>query len=207
MAGVSWAEALSAGSAFLSLITASIALAISRKATEAARQSGRAADAVAAIEAQRWHHEMTPRFTITATPVGPGTDQASLLLTFDGPPALERLDEVQISIRDDGYDHGADRPGGPSAQELAQQVWGPYPFRPGIDVATPDGRTIPGAGMELGGWRKHLLERTPVPHWSPSESWQQRYKNDPARLWVRCQREGHQPWLLTFDVPVTAPKA
>jgi hypothetical protein len=113
MTDVSWADGLSAVSALAGVVTAFIALRISRTANEAARQSNRAADranatadSVAEVERERWHHEMTPRFDVTITQVGSGSDQASLMLTFEGSPALERLDAVEIEIRDDGYTHG-----------------------------------------------------------------------------------------------------
>ncbi|WP_155059114.1 hypothetical protein [Streptomyces blattellae] len=74
MADVSWADGLSAVSALAGVVTAFIALRISRTANEAARQSNRAADqanatadSVAEVERERWHHEMTPRFDVTIT--------------------------------------------------------------------------------------------------------------------------------------------
>ncbi|MFC7981338.1 hypothetical protein [Streptomyces sp. NPDC057336] len=141
MANVSWADGLSAVSALAGVGTAVIALKIGRTANEAAHQSNRAADqanaaakAVAQIERDRWHHEMTPRFDVTIIRLGPATDQASLMLTFEGPPALERLDAVEVKIRDDGYTHGVGL-AGEDIQEIADTVWGPYRFRPGIDGA------------------------------------------------------------------------
>jgi hypothetical protein len=213
MADVSWADGLSAVSALAGLGTALIALRIGRNANEAAHQSNRAADranataeTVAQVERERWHHELTPRFNVTVTRLGPGTGQASLMLTFEGPPALERLDAVEVSVRDDGYTHAGGLAGGPSAQEIADTVWGPYRFRPGIDGVSRNGRDVPAASMELGDWRKLVLERTPSPSWTDPEYWRERYDRDPVRLWVRCRRERHQPWLLTYSVPVSDPQ-
>lgn len=213
MGDVSWADGLSAVSALFSVGTAVVALLIGRSANEAAQQSNQAAeranataDTVAQIERERWHHEMTPRFDVTITRLGPGTDQASLMLTFEGPPALEHLDAVEVSIRDDGYTHGAGLAGEPSAQEIADTVWGPYRFKPAIDGASPNGREVPAAAMELGERRKLVLERSFAPAWADTASWRERYDRDPVRLWVRCRREGHQPWLLTYNISVADPQ-
>lgn len=215
MSDVSWADVLSAVSGVAGAITAGIALRIGRTANEAAHQSNRAADranatadSVARLEHDRWHHEMTPQFDVTATELGPGTRQASLRLTFEGPAALERLDEVEIEIRDDGYTHSVGLAGGPSEEEVAAVIWGPYRFKPRVDDASPDGRKIPAAPMDLGDWRKLALEESIAPPWTGSGTyWRDRYGGTPIRLWVRCRREGHQPWVLTYEVPVVDPSA
>ncbi|MFD8839756.1 hypothetical protein [Streptomyces griseofuscus] len=213
MGDVSWADGLSAISAVVGAITAGIALKIGRTANDAARQSNLAADhanatadSVAAVERDRWHHEMTPRFDVTVSKLGPGSDQASLLLTFDGPAALERLDAVEIEIRDDGYAHGHGLAGGPTEQEIADTIWGPYRFVPGIDGASRDGRSVPAVSVELGGFLKYALEKSFKPRWTDAVYWSTRYAGGPVRLWVRCRREGHQPWTLTFNVDVAEPQ-
>ncbi|MGW7824936.1 hypothetical protein ACWGLF_44555 [Streptomyces puniciscabiei] len=119
-----------------------------------------AAKAGAQVERDRWHHEMTPQFDVTITRLGPGSDQASLMVTFEGPAALERLDEVELEIRDDGYTHGVGLVGGVDEQELANTIWGPYRFKPGIDGATGVGRTSPAVPMALGEWLKRALEES-----------------------------------------------
>ncbi|MET7902597.1 hypothetical protein ABZS86_14410 [Streptomyces sp. NPDC005355] len=213
MTDVSWADGLSAVSALAGAVTAFIALRISRTANEAAHQSNRAADranatadSVAEVERERWHHEMTPRFDVTITRLGSGSDQASLLLTFEGPPALERLDAVEIEIRDDGYTHGSGLAGGPSQQDIDETIWGPYRFKPGIDGASTNGRKVPAAAMELGEWRKLALEQSFAPAWTDGAYWRNQYAGAPVRLWVRCRREGHQPWVLTYNVDVANPQ-
>jgi hypothetical protein len=161
MTGASWAGSLSAVSALAGVVTAFIALRISRTANEAARQSNRAADranatvdSVAEVERERWHHEMTPRFDVTINQLGSCSDQASLMPTLEGKPALERGDAVEIEIRDDGYTHGSGLAGGPSQQDIDETIWGPYRFKSGIDGASTNGRKVPAAAMELGEWRK-----------------------------------------------------
>ncbi|MGW1810900.1 hypothetical protein [Streptomyces sp. NPDC002078] len=126
------------------------------------------------------------------------------MVTFEGPAALERLDEVELEIRDDGYTHGVGLVGGVDEQELANTIWGPYRFKPGIDGATGIGRTSPAVPMALGEWLKRALEESFPPSWADRTDWRERYGNEPVvRLWVRCRREGYQPWTLTYNVQVT----
>ncbi|MEU8516389.1 hypothetical protein AB0C76_33120 [Kitasatospora sp. NPDC048722] len=203
MPDVSWAEGLSTGAALFSAAAAGLALKISNSATKAAEASTTTAQAVAAIERQRWHHDLTPQISATITEAG--SDQANLRLTFEGPASLLRLDAVEISIRDDGYTHIPSTAGGPSQEDLDAHVWGPYRFKPGIDEASADGRSVPAVPVELGAWRQLLLERTRPPLWQGPNSdgyWRSQYDGAPVRLWVRCRREGHEPWLLTLNVPV-----
>ncbi|WP_128510656.1 hypothetical protein [Streptomyces inhibens] len=69
-------------SALAGVGTAVVALLIRRSANEAAQHSNQAAERanaaaemVAQVERERWHHEMTPRFDVTVTRLGPGADQ------------------------------------------------------------------------------------------------------------------------------------
>lgn len=208
MENPSWTDVLSAVSAGFGVITAVIALRISQTANRAAFHANRAADlanatadAVAQVERDRWHHEMTPQFDVKIVRLAPGSDHASLTLTFEGPAALERLDEVRLDIRDDGYTHGINYTGA-EREEAANTIWGPYRFQPNIDRATRDGRTSPAVPMELGDWIKRALEKSYPPSWTDRAYWRGRYGGKPVRLWVRCRREGYQPWTLTYDVTV-----
>ncbi|MGW6927526.1 hypothetical protein ACWGA9_40765 [Streptomyces sp. NPDC054950] len=195
------------------MVTPGIALGISRIANRTAHQSKRAAeqanataDSVAQIERDRWQYEMTPRFDVTMTRLRRGSDQASLIVTFEGPPALERLDEIEIEIRDDGYTHGVGLAGGPDEQQIAQTIWGPYRFQPGINDSSADGRLSPAVPLELGEWLKRSLEQSFPPSWTDRAHWSEQYAGAPVRLWVRCRREGYKPWTLTYNVEVTDPQ-
>ncbi|WP_155059115.1 hypothetical protein [Streptomyces blattellae] len=123
-----------------------------------------------------------------------------------GPPALERLDAVEIEIRDDGYTHGSGLAGGPSQQDIDETIWGPYRFKPGIDGASTNGRKVPAAAMELGEWRKLALEQSFAAARTDGTYWRNRYAGAPVRLSVRCRREGRQPWVLTYNVDVANPQ-
>ena len=73
-----------------------------------------------------------------------------MILTFEGPPALERLDAVEVEIRDDGYTHLANLAGGPTQEQIDETIWGPYRFKPGIDGASSNERMMPAVPVELG---------------------------------------------------------
>ena len=50
-----------------------------------------------------------------------------------GAPELRRLDSLTVKIRDDHpwRADGSPLAGGPSSEEVAAQIWGPYRFIPG----------------------------------------------------------------------------
>lgn len=51
-----------------------------------------------------------------------------------------------------------------------------------------------------------LLEQSFASAWTDCTYWRNRYAGAPVRLWVRCRREGHQPWVLTHNVDVANPQ-
>ena len=63
----------------------------------AARYSARATAALTAIEQRRLHAELTPVFELRCQLTG--GDRAELRLAFVGPPGLDRLDPVTVTIR------------------------------------------------------------------------------------------------------------
>lgn len=165
----------------------------------AARRSNATADAVAQIERDRWHTELTPKFDVTATELGPGTNKASLRITLKMPPGLPGLTKAVLRIRDDGYTH---LPLGSVTQEMIDAtIYGPYRFEPGIDDASADGRTVTSRPIGLGDWDKFALERTMPPHVDP-DLWMDTYLEAPVRLSIECHADGHKPWYVTYEVPV-----
>ena len=109
----------------------------------AARSSSQASAAMTAIERRRWHADLTPQFEL-ACRVTSG-ERATLRVALVGPAALDRIDRVTVRIRDDIPGRAPVTPGGPTAEEIARQVWGPYRFVPGVDGADQDrplGRTV-----------------------------------------------------------------
>src|SRR6185437_7683496 len=75
----------------------------------------------------------TPKFEVTAQPANPGSEQITMTLTLRGPAALGSISQISLNIEDDHpWRAGANHlPGGPTREEIAEQIWGPYRFVPG----------------------------------------------------------------------------
>jgi hypothetical protein len=167
----------------------------------AARSSSQASAAMTAIERRRWHADLTPQFELTCR-VTSG-ERAELRVALVGPAALDHLDRVTVRIRDDIPGRAPVTPGGPTAEEIVQQVWGPYQFVPGVDGADQTGRSVAPFGLLLGEWRPLALERTPAPTWSAEpDGWRRQYNEQPVRLTLACVREGDEPWTVPKEVRV-----
>lgn len=188
----------------LGVIATTIAAIAAVGAWLAARRSGRAADALTRIEARRWHAELTPKFKITCRVSG---EHAALRIELVGPPGLDRLDRLTVRIRDDIRDRTPVVTGGPTAEEIARQVWGPYRFVAGIDGADPTGRQVAPIQLLAGDWRPFTLEKTDKPPWSEdTEWWTAQYEGSPIRLMLRCERQGDEPWTVPIEVSAEASK-
>jgi hypothetical protein len=70
-----------------------------------------------------------------------------LRLFLTGPADLARLDRLVVTIRDDHpwRAEGTRLAGGPTREQVAEQIWGPYRFTPGTGPGTDSTRGIPGA--------------------------------------------------------------
>lgn len=167
----------------------------------AARSSSQASAAMTAIERRRWHADLTPQFEL-ACQVTTG-ERAKLRVALVGPAALDRLDRVTVRIRDDIPGRAPVTSGGPTAEEIARQVWGPYRFVPGVDGADQTGRSVAPFGLLLGDWRPLALERTPSPTWSTDPAgWRRQYDDHPVQLTLMCVREGDERWTVPLKVQV-----
>jgi type II secretory pathway pseudopilin PulG len=179
-----------------------------RDADKSAARSAAAAETAAALEVERRHDELTPVFRFACRPVNPGVDTLRLTVSLVGPPELKRLDALTVTIRDDHpwRAQGTPLAGGPTPEEIAAQIWGPYTFTPGISSgsgagADPTGRTTPTNGMPVGEELPFQLEPTRPPAWS-KQSWQdwQRERGTLLRLALECHRDGYEPWTLTYEI-------
>jgi hypothetical protein len=167
----------------------------------AARSSSQASAAMTAIERRRWHADLTPQLEFTCR-VTSG-ERATLRVALVGPAALDRLDQVTVHIRDDIPGRAPVTPGGPTAEEIARQIWGPYGFVPGVDGADQTGRSVAPFELLLGDWRPLTLERTPATTWSgDATGWGRQYNDQPVRLTLACVREGDEPWTVPQEVRV-----
>lgn len=167
----------------------------------AARLSGQAVAALPAIEQRRLHAELTPVFEVSCGDTG--GDRAELRVEFLGPPGLDRLDQVTVTIRDDIRGCKPVIDGGPTAEEIAEQVWGPCRFVPGVDGADKTGRSAAPISFTLGDWRPYALERTRPPIWSNDDTgWRRQYADQPVRLTMTCQREENEPWVVPLEVTI-----
>ena len=189
-----------------------------RRSADSSAKSAEAAKTTAALESQRRHAELTPRFRVTCQPANPGSEGLSLAVFLAGPPDLERLDALTVTIRDDHPWRGQGTPlaGGPTPEQVAAQIWGPYRFVPGtgpgassvrgISGADPTGRTTPTGGMPVGEELPFALEPTWPPSWSdqPRDNWR-RERGTVVRLLFECHRDGLEPWTLTGEVDTTGP--
>jgi len=188
------------------------AVAAAQKSAESSARSATASETRAELESQRRQDEMTPHFRLSWD-----WEKDRLTMQLTGPPQLGRLDSLTVRIRDDHpwRAEGSALAGGPSQEEVAAQIWGPYRFipgsgpgaSPGSDVGAADatGRVTPTHGMPVGESLAFALEPTRPPHWSqqPVENWR-RERGTFVRLQLDCVREGWSPWSLAGEVDTAA---
>ncbi|WP_432060956.1 hypothetical protein [Streptomyces sp. S1] len=196
--------------AFLSVAAAAAAWEATGRASDTAEEARRTAETVARIERARWLAELTPQFEFTLTEEGDRA--AKLLVHLAGPDALGHLDSVTVRIGDDDYDHtptqqrlGYTDPNGPTPEQIAAHVWGPFRLRPRIDEADETGRELTFADLRVGRGRPLALDRTTPGTWMGGEtydSWQRKYEGHPLRLLFTCRR-GEETWQIarTVDNP------
>ncbi|MGX1885403.1 hypothetical protein [Streptomyces sp. NPDC055287] len=109
--------------------------------------------------------------------------------------------ETVLKIRDVEERGASQLGGGPTAQQVADVIWGPYRFRPGIDGADQRGRAVAPVVLVHRGHTRFALESTLVPSWYASrQAWRDEYDGKKLRLWVQCSAAGHKPWVLSADV-------
>ncbi|MFF0824970.1 hypothetical protein ACFYUR_31740 [Micromonospora haikouensis] len=189
-----------------SALAAFFALVVAYFAYRAGQTSADSTAALTRIETRRIWAETIPQFRILIQ--AEADTYALMRVELVGPPNLDRLDEIQISIRDDYHARGASQvAGGPTAEEVANHVWGPYRFRRGIDGGSENGRTVAPFRLPLGEGSYFAMDRQFPPPWNKSgteTSWRREYEGKPVRLLLRCMREGFGPWTVPVEVFVTS---
>lgn len=163
----------------------------------AARRSNKTADAVARIERERWHAEMTPQFDLTLTETGNG--QALLNVHLSGPDALRCLDDIAIVVGNDDRDHTVTNPtGSPPQDEVDAFVWGPFRFTPAVDGTDQHGRGPEPFSLDVGAGRPLAMQRTRPAHWMDGKTqgvWQGEYVGQSIRLVLTCRRADGE-WVV-----------
>lgn len=170
-----------------------------RSRLEAKRSADAAQDMASADQARR-HDELTPHLRISGAGRSPGSDRVVLTVRLDGPPGLDRLDEIALRIRDDQPRQPV-TPGEPRQEQIDNTIWGPYRFVPGADGAGPLGREVAAFALTRGESRPFELEPSPPPPWySSTGDWSQQYAEQPIRLEAMCRCEGGQSWRITKEI-------
>lgn len=138
-----------------------------------------------------------------------------MTIALIGPPELEYLDELMVTIRDDHPWRAQGRPlaGGPTPEQVARQIWGLWRFIPhtgpgagtipGFPGADDTGRTTPTAGLPVGEQLPFFLEPNRPPTWSQwtAESWEQAVGSK-LRLQLDSRRSDWEPWSLPCEIQV-----
>jgi hypothetical protein len=188
----------------VSLVGTGFSVPVSILAWRAARRSAAADQTTSRIEADRRHGELTPRFTATVRPGN--VDHVDLWVELSGPVELGGLDAITISVRDDVPGRAPVSPGGPSAQEIAAQVWATHQFVHGGDGADEHGRTVRCGALRVGQRRQFVLKPTQPPHWTsqPAASWQAERAEHPFVLELVCSKEGTADWTVPVKVELPA---
>jgi hypothetical protein len=126
--------------------TTFLARSAAAKSEAASTQANAATARLAEIESQRRHNELCPRLRVTCEPWGSGVDILRLRVALVGPPGLNLLDRLTVTIRDDHFRRGEHQQimGGPTQEQIKAHIWGPYRFTPGTGPddarADPTGR-------------------------------------------------------------------
>jgi hypothetical protein len=169
-------------------------------AWRASKEANATASSVAQIERDRWHSELTPQLRLKLE-----AEHWMLYVRFDGPASLGKV-QVRLTVRDD-FDRSRVPPlaGGPTPEQIASTIWGPYRFRPGTDGADHLGRTVAPFTLEVNDRTRLAVSESQTPSWYDDANgygrWRAQYRTARIRLWADCQAQGHKPWRLSFEVP------
>lgn len=182
--------------------TAVIAAWAAWQSRSAAREANKAARTLAQIEVDRRHAELTPVLEVSCEEKS-GIGTLRLTIRLAGPPGLDRVDTLTVTIRDDSARRaGHLLPGGPAREDVERHVWGPCRLQPG---AGPDGILPDETGRSLrynrplpaGESILCFLEQTGPPRWSAGNGSQWRETvGTVLRLSFTMTHAEHGPWTL-----------
>lgn len=159
------------------------------------------AQRLAQIEIDRHHAELAPRFKLRTRFTSDGAIYLHVKLV--GPAALSGLNSLRIRVRDDAQEPPRPYTGDWSEEQISAVVWGPYRFRPGVDGADENGRTVRPIKLDLGNGRDFVMDPTPPPPWvkePENRFWIDRNFRAPIKLTMECGAEGQTPWSVPLEV-------
>lgn len=189
-------------SALFSGISASVAISAFIAATVisilswlAALRATEAAETMSRLEKDRQHRDARPQIDITCTPVL-ATGGAYLELMLTGPQGVEEVHVSLLQIQD-SQPWANPVVAGPSREELAMHVRGPYEFQEKLDGQRNGGRTVEPFTLVVGYPHKLVLKTTHAPLNSgiPEKTWEQDVNGMKLRLALECTQDGFdEPW-------------
>ncbi|MFI2649655.1 hypothetical protein [Micromonospora fulviviridis] len=179
-----------------------------REANSSARQSSATATELAAIEKQRRHNELCPRLRVLCEPLNPGSETLRMRVLLTGPPGLDRIDRLTVTIRNDNYRRGEDHQqimDGPTEEEVKQQIWGPYRFSaaPAGVRPTQGGREVVyAAELPLGEELPYQLEHTYPGRWMTGKTQSDwlRERGNLMRLAFTAEHADYGTWYLPCEI-------
>jgi hypothetical protein len=176
-----------------------------------------AATKLTRIESERHQTELCPRLRVSCAPLNPGSETLRLRVALIGPPGLDRLDRLTVTIRNDHFLRGEgryqERMGGPTREQVKAHVWGPMRFTPGTGTgesrADGTGRaTEYDDGLPTGEELLFQLEPTNPPPWVSDGSFWKSQVGTVVRFAFTAEHTEHGTWYLPCeidmaDLPVT----
>jgi hypothetical protein len=162
----------------------------------------------------RRHVELAPSFLVHVEPWAEGSDLMRLRIVQQGPPSIDHLDSLALSIcNDDSYwpNERNVTANGHNYDEVRNQVWAPYRFTPGTGPgeahADPHGRdTTYEAPLPAGEELAFQLEPTRPGTWTggmTQQEWQ-RQRGNVIRLAITATNPDHGTWHLGGKISVAA---
>lgn len=195
----------------IAIITAIAAVAAAIAAIGSWRAAARAnqmTSALATIELDRRHDELTPDFEIVCTERDTSPDSADMRVTLRR-GRLERLDDVIITVLDEtDKDHWTrGLPGGVTQEQAEAFVWGPWEFNAAASAQVASNRATKPRSYTIAdgkNWDLLGLNRTRPGHWmsaTTQQAWQEQHDGRPIRLLITC-RFADATWAIPYDVEV-----
>jgi hypothetical protein len=190
----------------VAVLAASVSAAYAKRQAASATPQAAEAEKVTAIEQRRFHADLTPQITLSCEARDADGRQAVLTLELTGPADLDRLDHVQVRIRDDMPDRKP-TPGSLQAEEHWDEViWGRYRIKSGLRDTDPNDRAHGPFPLPKNEPYPIPLEESFAPPWQQDwQSWRDQYAHSPVRLETTCIRDGHEPWALRPEVKIHFP--